>query len=66
MKTHQYEASIEWTGNTGTGTSDYADYERSHEIIINNKSRALGHIGHYTGEGSVAESNWKVLITKME
>jgi organic hydroperoxide reductase OsmC/OhrA len=29
---HAYSVSIVWTGNSGTGTSGYRDYERSHEI----------------------------------
>ncbi len=36
-KQHNYKATIKWTGNNGTGTSGYRDYERSHEIIIENK-----------------------------
>jgi organic hydroperoxide reductase OsmC/OhrA len=31
-RTHSYEVSVEWTGNTGTGTSGYRDYERSHTV----------------------------------
>jgi organic hydroperoxide reductase OsmC/OhrA len=31
-KTHHYAVTVEWTGNTGTGTSGYRDYERRHEI----------------------------------
>lgn len=31
-ETHRYELDITWTGNTGTGTSGYRDYERAHEI----------------------------------
>ena len=34
---HQYNATIKWTGNKGTGTDYYRNYERSHEIIIDNK-----------------------------
>ena len=30
-RTHTYEVTVEWTGNTGTGTSGYRDYERSHD-----------------------------------
>lgn len=30
---HNYEVSINWTGNKGTGTSDYKAYERSHTIF---------------------------------
>jgi len=31
-KTHHYRVVVEWTGNTGTGTSGYRSYERRHEI----------------------------------
>ena len=31
-KTHHYAVTVKWTGNTGTGTSDYRAYERQHEI----------------------------------
>ena len=34
---HTYQAKITWTGNTGTGTSGYKDYERSHTISIPGK-----------------------------
>jgi organic hydroperoxide reductase OsmC/OhrA len=31
-RTHRYAVSVKWTGNTGTGTSGYRNYERRHEI----------------------------------
>ena len=31
-KIHRYTVTVHWTGNTGTGTSDYRSYERRHEI----------------------------------
>jgi organic hydroperoxide reductase OsmC/OhrA len=31
-KTHRYAVTVQWTGNTGTGTSGYRSYERQHEI----------------------------------
>ena len=31
-KTHHYSVVVEWTGNTGAGTSGYRNYERRHEI----------------------------------
>jgi organic hydroperoxide reductase OsmC/OhrA len=34
---HEYNATIEWTGNRGTGTSGYTDYDRSHTISVENK-----------------------------
>ncbi|UMQ41379.1 OsmC family protein [Chryseobacterium sp. Y16C] len=37
MKHHHYKTTIEWTGNKGSGTSNYRDYERSHTISVENK-----------------------------
>ncbi|WP_319944683.1 OsmC family protein [Nocardia macrotermitis] len=31
-KTHRYEVGVTWTGNSGTGTSGYREYERAHEV----------------------------------
>ena len=32
-KTHHYTVAVKWTGNTGTGTSGYRNYERRYDII---------------------------------
>lgn len=40
-KQHHYNATIVWTGNSGTGTDNYKSYERSHKIIIESKSDIL-------------------------
>lgn len=37
MKKHQYAVTVKWTGNTGTGTSGYRNYERQHEISAGTK-----------------------------
>jgi organic hydroperoxide reductase OsmC/OhrA len=29
---HTYDVSVTWTGNRGTGTSGYRDYDRAHEV----------------------------------
>jgi organic hydroperoxide reductase OsmC/OhrA len=29
---HRYEVTVEWTGNTGTGTAGYRTYDRRHDI----------------------------------
>ena len=34
---HHYNLTLKWTGNRGTGTSDYRAYDRSHTIILDNK-----------------------------
>jgi organic hydroperoxide reductase OsmC/OhrA len=32
---HTYDVSVTWTGNRGTGTSGYRDYDRAHEVHAN-------------------------------
>lgn len=39
---HRYATTIKWTGNKGVGTDNYKNYDRSHAIIIENKSDILG------------------------
>lgn len=39
---HSYKATIRWTGNKGSGTDNYRNYERSYRIIIESKSDILG------------------------
>jgi organic hydroperoxide reductase OsmC/OhrA len=39
---HQYQLHLQWTGNTGQGTSGYTQYERSHSISINGKPTIPG------------------------
>ena len=41
-KTHSYETTVTWTGNSGSGTSGYRDYERSHEISADGKPTIPG------------------------
>jgi organic hydroperoxide reductase OsmC/OhrA len=36
-KLHLYKTSVVWTGNMGTGTSDYRAYSRAHEITAEQK-----------------------------
>lgn len=38
---HQYRITTTWTGNLGSGTSDYHAYSRNHEIKILGKSAPL-------------------------
>lgn len=37
-KQHNYSVKVDWTGNRGTGTSDYRSYERSHDISMEGKA----------------------------
>ncbi len=39
---HHYNVTIQWTGNTGTGTSHYATFERGHVILVDNKTAIQG------------------------
>jgi organic hydroperoxide reductase OsmC/OhrA len=41
-KMHVYRHVVEWTGNTGSGTSDYHTYERSYVIRARAKADILG------------------------
>jgi organic hydroperoxide reductase OsmC/OhrA len=34
---HAFAATVRWTGNTGTGTSAYTAYRRTHEIAVPGK-----------------------------
>jgi organic hydroperoxide reductase OsmC/OhrA len=36
-KDHHYKVSIKWTGNLGTGTSNYKGYSRNHLIQVEGK-----------------------------
>jgi organic hydroperoxide reductase OsmC/OhrA len=39
---HKYKVTIKWTGNNGTGTSNYREFERSHIVSVDNKPVILG------------------------
>ena len=41
-RTHDYTAEIRWTGNRGTGTSSYRDYDRAHDVSAANKPTIAG------------------------
>jgi organic hydroperoxide reductase OsmC/OhrA len=42
MANHHYKATITWTGNLGSGTSNYRSYDRSHSISVNGKPAIAG------------------------
>ncbi|HEV7206650.1 MAG TPA: OsmC family protein [Jatrophihabitans sp.] len=39
---HQFTTQTVWTGNTGSGTSTYRAYERSHEVTSGSKAAIAG------------------------
>ncbi len=41
-KQHQYNLTVKWTGNNGTGTSGYRAYERSHTVFVDGKTEIKG------------------------
>ncbi|MGI4757190.1 MAG: OsmC family protein [Janthinobacterium lividum] len=41
-KDHHYSATLRWTGNRGTGTSGYRDYDRSYTLAANGKAELEG------------------------
>lgn len=41
-KQHQYNTTIKWTGNNGSGTSHYKAYERNFSVLINHKNEIEG------------------------
>lgn len=42
QREHRYRTKLEWTGNTGKGTTDYRSYKRDHEITSPGKTVILG------------------------
>ncbi len=38
MNEHHFRMTVTWTGNRGTGTSDYRAYSRDHEVLCTGKS----------------------------
>lgn len=41
MKNHTYKSLITWTGNNGTGTSDYKAYSRDYVLSIDGKYQQI-------------------------
>ncbi len=54
MKKHEYTTTLRWTGNRGTGTSDYRAYGRDHEITGPLKATTLAGSSdpHFRGDGT--------------
>jgi organic hydroperoxide reductase OsmC/OhrA len=60
-KEHRYRLTVEWTGNTGTGTSGYRAYERAHEIRAEGKPVVPGSSDH-SFRGDAARYNPEDLL----
>src|SRR6204780_1402776 len=61
-KTHHYKVSVEWTGDTGTGTSGYRNYERRHEISAGTKKPAIAGSSDPNFRGDAARWNPEELL----
>jgi organic hydroperoxide reductase OsmC/OhrA len=42
VRQHTYNVTVTWTGDTGTGTSGYRDFQRCHEITASGKPAIPG------------------------
>src|ERR1700722_16738695 len=61
-KTHHYKVTVEWTGNTGSGTSGYKAYERRHEISAGTKKPAIPGSSDPNFHGDAARWNPEELL----
>jgi len=54
LSKHEYTTHIRWTGNEGTGTSEYRAYGRNHEITAPKKSAPIAGSSdpHFRGEAA--------------
>ena len=41
MKKHHYHTQLNWTGNTGEGTSSYSKFKRDHTVSVSDKADLL-------------------------
>lgn len=41
-RTHEYGVAVRWTGNTGSGTANYRDYDRAHDVSVAGKPTIAG------------------------
>ncbi|MCI0751490.1 MAG: OsmC family protein [Flammeovirgaceae bacterium] len=64
MKQHIYKSTVAWTGNRGTGTSEYKAYDRDHVISTDGKPEILcssdpsfrGDVSRYSPEDLLVSS----------
>jgi len=61
-KTHHYDVTVEWTGNTGSGTSGYKTYERRHEISAGTKKPPIPGSSDPNFRGDAARWNPEELL----
>ena len=62
MRTHQYQVTNRWTGNSGTGTSAYTAYSRNYEISGAGKSAVIPGSSDPAFRGDAARYNPEELL----
>ena len=62
MPTHRYTVTNRWTGNLGTGTSNYRAYSRSHELSTPAKSSPIAGSSDPMFRGDPARYNPEELL----
>ena len=62
MRTHRYTVTNRWTGNLGTGTSNYRAYSRDHELSTPAKSAAISGSSDPLFRGDPARYNPEELL----
>jgi organic hydroperoxide reductase OsmC/OhrA len=45
IRTHSYDVTVAWTGNRGSGTSGYREYDRDHEVTVSGDGEGAGDAG---------------------
>ena len=45
IRTHSYDVTVAWTGNRGSGTSGYREYDRDHEVTGSGDGEGAGGAG---------------------
>jgi organic hydroperoxide reductase OsmC/OhrA len=61
-KMHHYAVTVRWTGNTGTGTSGYRNYERRHEISASGQKAPISGSSDPAFRGDAARWNPEELL----
>ncbi len=62
MKTHHYRMQMRWTGNQGTGTSNYRAYSRDHEYYFPGKAGPIPGSSDPSFRGDPARYNPEELL----
>lgn len=59
---HAYHVTLKWTGNRGSGTSDYRSYSRDHDLAVAGKTRTISASSDKTFRGDNTRYNPEELL----